>query len=142
MSYKTKFRELDVFQVDDTKSLMEQIDSIGHDANSARSLGAAFYRNMQRYPHRFSRAGIRTVVQMSLPNVVRKMIAGSTKLTGETTSYVIRIQGIDYLASLKDFLSSKFRNQIEDKINVMRELDKKDKLGEDMVKAWKKVLHK
>ena len=74
MSYKTKFRELDVFQVDDTKSLMEQIDSIGHDANSARSLGAAFYRNMQRYPHRFSRAGIRTVVQMSLPNVVRKMI--------------------------------------------------------------------
>ncbi len=46
----------------------------------------------------------------------RKLIAGNKKVTGETRSYVIRIQGIEYLAMLKDFLSSKFKSQIENKM--------------------------
>lgn len=46
----------------------------------------------------------------------RKLIAGNKKITEETRAYVIRIQGIDYLAKLKEFLSNKFKNQIESKL--------------------------
>ena len=46
----------------------------------------------------------------------RRKIAGNKNFTEETNSFVIRIQGIKYLALLKDFLSEKFKLQIEDKI--------------------------
>ncbi|MEK6890980.1 MAG: LAGLIDADG family homing endonuclease, partial [Nanoarchaeota archaeon] len=46
----------------------------------------------------------------------KRFIAGNKKETGETHSYVIRIQGIEYLDILKNFLSDKFKLQIGDKI--------------------------
>ena len=46
----------------------------------------------------------------------RKLIARNKNITEETSAYVIRIQGIEYLKILKDFLSSKFKSQIENKI--------------------------
>ncbi len=46
----------------------------------------------------------------------RRLIAGNRKITPETSSYVIRIQNIEYLRILKDYLSDKFKLQIEDKI--------------------------
>ncbi len=50
----------------------------------------------------------------------RRQIAGNKKVTDETSAYVIRIQGINYLIALKDFLSSKFKMQIEDKMKSIR----------------------
>lgn len=50
----------------------------------------------------------------------RRKIGGNKKFTEETTSYVIRIQGIEHLSTLKDYLSSKFRLQIEDKIKKVK----------------------
>lgn len=50
----------------------------------------------------------------------RRKIAGHKKLTGKTQSYVIRIQGIEYLTMLKDFLSQKFRKQIAAKIKTTK----------------------
>ncbi|MBS3092737.1 MBL fold metallo-hydrolase [Candidatus Pacearchaeota archaeon] len=45
----------------------------------------------------------------------KRFIAGNKKETNETYSYVIRIQNIDYLNALKNYLSDKFKIQIEEK---------------------------
>ena len=46
----------------------------------------------------------------------RRKIGGNKKFTEETSAYVIRVQGIEYLKILKDYLSNKFKLQIEDKV--------------------------
>ena len=63
----------------------------------------------------FSHVGICAKFDYIEINKQRK-IAGNKKMTKETYSYVIRVQGIDYLVTLKDFLSDKFRLQINNKI--------------------------
>lgn len=50
----------------------------------------------------------------------RKLIAGNKKITKETKAYVLRIQGIDSLALLKDFLSQKFKGQIQNKMDTIK----------------------
>jgi intein/homing endonuclease len=49
-----------------------------------------------------------------------RKIAHNKKETGETTSYVIRIQNKEYLSSLKEFLSDKFKSRIETRIPKMK----------------------
>ena len=46
-----------------------------------------------------------------------KMIAGNKKVTPIVYSYVIRIQNYEHLSILKDYLSDKFKTQIEDKLS-------------------------
>ena len=50
----------------------------------------------------------------------RRKIAGNEKYTEETQSYVIRIQNMQYLSILKDFLSEKFKLQIESKLSSLK----------------------
>ena len=50
----------------------------------------------------------------------RKLIAGNKKCTEEISAHVIRIQGIEYLEKLKNYLSYKFKKQIEGKIKNTR----------------------
>ena len=45
-----------------------------------------------------------------------RFIAGSNKQTPATEAYVIRIQGVEYLKLIKDFLSEKIKKQIEERI--------------------------
>src|SRR3989344_1076906 len=47
---------------------------------------------------------------------LRKTIAGNRKVTEKTLSYVIRIQNYEHLSLMKDYLSNKFRIQIENKL--------------------------
>ena len=47
----------------------------------------------------------------------RKIIAGNKKITPITFAYVIRIQDYEHLAKLKDFLSDKFKSQIDEKLS-------------------------
>ncbi len=49
-----------------------------------------------------------------------RYIAGNNKISPATSAYVIRIQGIDYLIMLKDYLSNKFKIQIEDKMKTTK----------------------
>ena len=49
-----------------------------------------------------------------------RRIAGNSKETGETSSYVIRIQNIAYLNKLKEFLSDKFKFQIIEKLSTTK----------------------
>ncbi len=51
----------------------------------------------------------------------RKIIAGKLKVCGDTFSYVIRIQNFEYLVQLKDYLSEKFKSQIDKKMKTTRQ---------------------
>ncbi len=67
----------------------------------------------------FSQTGICAKFDHIQINPKRK-IAGNNKFTDKTYSYVIRIQGIDYLNKLKNFLSDKFKIQIEEKSKTLK----------------------
>lgn len=52
----------------------------------------------------------------------RRKIAGNKKFTGETFSYVIRLQGVNSLLTIKDYVSEKFSIQIEASLKNRRSL--------------------